>query len=56
MDDSGPPVHNGWPTTSGGSRYPTFGLLLSPIIAAAAISLSCVSVIENVLRLRAVRL
>jgi P-type Cu+ transporter len=39
-----------------GVLYPFFGLLLSPIIAAAAMSLSSVSVIGNALRLRAVKL
>jgi Cu+-exporting ATPase len=39
-----------------GVLYPFFGVLLSPIFAAAAMSLSSVSVIANALRLRAVRL
>ncbi|KQW36865.1 copper-translocating P-type ATPase [Rhizobacter sp. Root404] len=39
-----------------GVLYPFFGLLLSPVVAAAAMALSSVSVIGNALRLRALKL
>ncbi len=39
-----------------GVLYPTFGIVLSPVVAALAMSLSSVSVIGNALRLRTLRL
>jgi P-type Cu+ transporter len=39
-----------------GVLYPFFGILLSPVIAAAAMALSSVSVIGNALRLKTARL
>ena len=39
-----------------GVLYPFMGMLISPMFAAAAMSLSSVSVITNALRLRSVKL
>jgi len=41
---------------AGGILYPVFGLLLSPMIASAAMTLSSVSVISNALRLNNIKL
>jgi len=39
-----------------GVLYPIFGILLSPVVAAAAMALSSVSVVGNALRLRRIKL
>ena len=58
-DPNGAVVPNASLTLSGPNLseiYPLLGILLSPIVGAAAMALSSVSVVGNALRLRAVKL
>jgi Cu+-exporting ATPase len=48
--------NSGGVPVAAGILYPVFGILLSPMIAAAAMALSSVSVIGNALRLRSARI